>query len=283
MTNKITYSILKYSHSKLLGEEINLGILFVFPEYEIVEFYFPKSLARLSKTYPDISEKLIRSYLVSFKHKSKHLGKVLKRYHFDLNNLLEDQFIIQDSSSLQFTKFNHALYNGDVELVKNQYINLFLGAYNLSTETIYHKKNDKDISSECKSLILKIKPELSPLLKADYTILSTNHVNLKTDFYWQNGTTNYVKGLSFDLEREDKIIEKSLLVENQLKYLSSNLINKNARVDLLVYAPIGNKYYDTYLEALNILNNADANKSIIKANELDIYANKVISEIELEN
>jgi hypothetical protein len=281
LTNTITYSILKYSHSKLLGEEINLGILFVFPELELVEFYYPRSLSRLTKTYPDISEKLVRSYLESFKYSSKKLGKLLSRYHFDLNELLDDFFLIQDSSSLQFTKFNHALCLDDVNSVKQQYINLFLSAYNQNTEHSTKKITDKEISNACKNRILQLQPAISDHLKSANLIFSHNHINFKTDFCWQNGTTNYVKGLSFDLEKEDKIIEKSLLIEIQLKYLKKNISDSKARIDLLVHPPQSNKFQDTFLEALDILNNAEANKSIFIGDGLDNYASKVVDEIEL--
>jgi hypothetical protein len=280
LRNTIAYSILKYSHSKILGEELNVGILFAFPEYGIIEFHSPTNLQRLVKTYPDLDVKLIASYLDSFNSSAKKLSSVLPSYSLDLNKLIYEQFIIQDSSALQFSKFNFALFDGDFEITKAKYKQLFLGAYQVKKTENLHKLNDHSISMVCKNIILSIRPEISAYLKTDIVLLENKSVKLKTDFYWQNGTTNFVKGITFDLSKADEIIKKSLLIGNQLNYLSDKIINSNARVDLLLAKPSNEKLTSTYLEAIDILNNSSANISITSDDYFN-YAEKVIDEIEI--
>ena len=124
------------------------------------------------------------------------------------------------------------------------------------------------------------RPEISEYLKTDIVLLENKSVKLKTDFYWQNGTTNFVKGITFDLSKADEIIKKSLLIGNQLNYLSDKIINLNARVDLLLAKPSNEKLTSTYLEAIDILNNSSANISITSDDYFN-YAEKVIDEIEI--
>lgn len=280
MKNTLAYSILKYSHSKILGEELNVGILFVFPENGIIEFYSPTNLQRLVKSYPDIDVKLIASYLDSFNSRSKKLSSVLHSYSLDLNKLIYEQFIIHDSSALQFTKFKFALFDGDLEITKAQYKQLFLGMYQLKKNENQPKLNDHSISNVCKNIIISKRPDISEFLKTDKVLLENKSVKLKTDFYWQNGTTNFVKGITFDLSKADEIIKKSLLIGNQLNYLSEKIISSNARVDLLLAKPSNKNLTSTYLEAIDILNNSSANISII-CDDYSNYANTVINEIEI--
>ena len=281
MKNTLAYSILKYSHSKILGEELNVGILFVLPEKGIIEFHSPKNLKRLYKTYPDLDHKLIVSYLDSFSSRAEKIADILPSYTVDLNNLLYDQFIIQDSSSLQFSKFNFALFDGDFVLIKEKYIQIFLGSYQSEKNLIIQKLNDHSISNVCKEIILSKRPDISKYIKTDKVLLENKSVKLKTDFYWQNGTTNFVKGITFDLSKEDEIIKKSLLIGNQLNYLSDKISSSNARIDLLLAKPRNEKLIATYLEAIDILNNSTANISIIK-DDYSNYADKVIEEIEIQ-
>ena len=280
MKNTLAYSILKYSHSKILGEELNVGILFVFPENGIIEFHSPTNLQRLVKTYPDLDVKLIASYLDSFNSRAKKISSVLPSYSLDLNKLIYEQFIILDSSALQFSKFNFALFDGDLEITKAKYKQLFLGAYQVKKRENLHKLNDHSISIVCKNIILSKRPQISEYLKTDNVLLENKSVKLKTDFYWQNGTTNFVKGITFDLSKADEIIKKSLLIGNQLNYLSDKIINLNARVDLLLAKPSNEKLTSTYLEAIDILNNSSANISITSDDYFN-YAEKVIDEIEI--
>jgi len=282
LKNTFAYSILKYSHSKILGEELNVGILFVFPENGVIEFYSPTNLQRLVKSYPDIDVKLIASYLDSFNSSAKKIAHALPTYTLDLNKLIYEQFIIQDSSALQFSKFNFALFDGDFELTKEKYKQLFLGSYHIKKNVNLNqpKLNDHSISKVCKNIILSKRPDISEYLKTDIIILENKSVKLKTDFYWQNGTTNFVKGITFDLSKADEIIKKSLLIGNQLNYLSEKIVNSNGRVDLLLAKPSNENLTSTYLEAINILNNSSANISIISG-DYSNYADKVINEIEI--
>lgn len=280
MTNSISYSLLKYTHSKLLGEELNVGILFVFPEQKQVEFIFPHSIARIKKAYPAVSIDLIKSYLSSFKKKAEKLGRNLDQYIFNYNELITEQFLVTDGSSLQFTSFNHALTIGDIEKTKAYYFNLYLSYYESPISQFDVRKTDKFIVTECKKLILKKRPDIEKLLHVDKFVISSDKVSFKPDLRWKNGTLNLIKGLSFDFKEEEDITDKALLVQNQLNYLSEEIKKNKARVDLLLSKPSNPKFYDAYNFALGILKKAKAPSAVIEEDEVDGYANEVVANIE---
>lgn len=278
MNNTVSYSLLKYTHSRLLGEELNVGILFVFYEERRVEFVFPHSLSRLKKTYPNASADLIKSYLVSFKKRAESLGRNINEYSGDFDELISKELLITDGSSLQFTRFNHALITEDIESTKEYYEELYLGSYNVAKPSVH--KSDKSIVTECKKIILSKRPEIAKELIADQYFISHNKVIFKPDLRWQNHTLNLIKGVSFDLADEQGITNKALLIQNQLSHVGTEIRSNNIRIDLLVSRPQKAEFLDAYNYALEILNETNTNKEIVEEENIEQYADKVTTEIE---
>lgn len=129
MKNSFSYNILTYRHSVFLGEILNVGVLFIFPEKNLLEFHFPNKINRINKLYSDFNEKLVFSYLKSFELKSKLIKLDIYKYPFDFNKILTENFIIKDSSALQFGTFRTGVYYSSIEEVKKRYIELILGNY----------------------------------------------------------------------------------------------------------------------------------------------------------
>jgi hypothetical protein len=281
MNKTVSYSILKYTHSKFIGEELNVGILFVFPEEQHVEFVYPSSISRIKKAYPGASIDLIKSYLQSFKSKAPKLVKGLKSYSFDFNELVSEQFLVTDGSSLQFTKFSHALTIKDIEQTKKTYFDLYLNSYEILHNNEIKHKTDKIIVQECRKIILSKRPELENALLVAKEPLVNDKVIFKYDLRWQNGTSNLIKGVTFDYSEEELIVNKALLIQNQLNYLSKIIDKQKARIDLLIVKPQASNFIDSYIYAKQILENTEANKSVIEENEIEEYSDKVVDEIEL--
>lgn len=279
MKQQFAYSVLRYAHSKFLGEQLNVGVLFVFPENGIVAFHAPKKIGRLINAYPGTSEKLIKNYLTGFEKKVKTLSKSLDHYAFDFNELVREHLITEDASSLQFDTFKHAISYGTVEETKNLYLDLLLSPYESEIHPATPKLSDKDIVSSCRKLIISKRPEIQDYLKADERrILRNKRVTFKSDFYWQNGTTNFVKGVSFDLAKEENIIDKSVLIYGQLRQLELKQNKSNSRIDLLFHQPSNPDFLAAYEEAKTIIDQVQLNSTIIE--NLDAYSKKVVSEIE---
>jgi|AntRauTorckE5430_2_1112549.scaffolds.fasta_scaffold03091_2 hypothetical protein len=71
MTKPFLYSVLRYRPSHLLEEQINVGLLFVFPDDEEVKFRFSTKLARITQSYADADLPILRKYICTFKMKAK--------------------------------------------------------------------------------------------------------------------------------------------------------------------------------------------------------------------
>jgi hypothetical protein len=256
-----------------------VGVIFIIPELDIVEFHYPKKINRLSQAYPSLNEKIIKKYLTSFEKKSRSLNKYISKYSFDFNELLFDQLLVEDSSSLQFDKFRNAIFFDDYKSSINNYVKLILGPYNSPTVGKERKYSDNDVINLITKEIESLNPEKKDLLKFDdKRILKNNFVSFKSDFYWKNTDTHYVKGLSFDLANETNIVEKSILINGQLRQLEKSLL-KNSKIDLIIHEPSNSEFIEAFAEASVILLDNQLDKEIIKSNNSNEYTNRILQNI----
>ena len=79
MENKYTYSLLKYKHSPLLGESLNLGLLVYFTNENRLHFLYSKNLSRVKSVYSNIPEKIIRNYLREIGNKIELLNNKIAK------------------------------------------------------------------------------------------------------------------------------------------------------------------------------------------------------------
>ncbi|PBQ30551.1 hypothetical protein CNR22_01785 [Sphingobacteriaceae bacterium] len=277
MNNSIAYSILKYKHVDKLGESINLGLLFIFPGTNVVEFVFPKSLLRLKKAFPDAEIEVIKSYLVSFRQKKKQIEKFIHNSLFEYDLVLEEFFFQNTSGSLQFDKFNFGILIKDPDTTIHHYSQTYLSAYE-SPVTEFRHKTGGQLIKKLQHNILSRNPKFETIIQEERTPLINGKVNFRVDLKWENNTTHFVKGLSLDLESEEVITNKALLIQNQLNYLKGAISARNAGIDLLIAAPQDNKFTEAYQYALEILNAADANLHLYEEVQLDTYTDKVLEE-----
>jgi hypothetical protein len=274
---EISYSILKYKHSEFLGEVLNVGVIFIVPQLNIIEFHYPKKIHRLVKAYPTLNEDVIKNYLKSFQKKAKSFNKYLDKYSFDLNDLLFDHLIVEDSSSLQFEKFRSAIIFDDFNKSRDKYLELILGPYESPTISTIHKCTDSDIVNSIKESVISLDPNKKELLKFDKKrILRSKLVSFKSDFYWFHNGTHYVKALSFDLSNETNIIDKSLLINGQLRHLEKSKL-KDSKIDLIVRKPSDDKLLDAFFEAKSILADSQIDKEIILNESAIEYSRSIIS------
>jgi hypothetical protein len=261
VSKEFSYSILQYKHSHFLGEVLNIGVLFIFPDQNLVEFHYPKKINRIRDLYGNFNESLIKEYLRGFEQISKIINKDIDKYVFGYNELLSDNFIIKDASSLQFGAFRSAIYYSDIETVRKQYIQLILGDYQSETSGTVHKLTEERLVRDLKTKVYDLNPIAKENLKFDQKrILRSNHLQFKSDFYWKNGDLNYTKAVVFELNKEETIINKALLLNGQLRQLEKS-IHKNVHIDFVI-GEANEKFKDAIEEATEILQENEIQKSI---------------------
>lgn len=262
MSKKFSYSILTYRHSLFLGEVLNVGVLMIFPDENLVEFHYPKKINRLKGLYTNFNESLVKDYLKAFEQKSKNLNNQLDKYVFGYNDLIADNFIVEDASALQFEPLRTAIYYSDFEITRERYIDLILGNYNSEINGTTHKLTEDKIIRKLKSNIIELNPNAKSFLKLDESrILSNKHVQFKSDFYWENSITNYTKAINFDLSIEKNIIDKSILLNGQLRQLEKSKL-KNINIDFVINESQDKKFESAIEEAKAILNENQIHKSL---------------------
>lgn len=105
------HSILRYEHSALTGESLNIGVLLVFPSEMKVLFQPTTRLKRVADAYNLGRDWIshINSYLRSFIDSTEKINQS-EPIEFELlaqntNNIIDSLFIPRDSTSLRFSPF----------------------------------------------------------------------------------------------------------------------------------------------------------------------------------
>lgn len=277
MSKRISYSILTYKHSLFLGEVLNVGVLFVFPDENLIEFHYPKKLNRLKGVYTDFNETLIKDYLKAFELTSRKLSKDFEPNIFGYNNLISENFLIEDASALQFEPFRSGIYYSTYQEVREQYVNLVLGHYQSETISTTHKTTEESIVKTVKNKVLELNPKSKDLLKFDDDrILKSKHVAFNSDFYWKNDVIHYAKAVSFDVAKESTIIDKALLLNGKLRQLEKT-IYKNSHIDFLIHDPKKIDFQDVIEEAKAILQDNEIHQELYL--DFSLYSREVADHI----
>jgi hypothetical protein len=125
MDKVFKYYLLKYRPSYLLDEQVNLGVLFFFPEDDKVQFVYPAHLSRLTALYPDADLGFIQRILASFQIKAMLLSDKQQLKNTALDFLIEKEFFVADANSFFFSKPKSGIYSTidtTVDFFKNQYL-----------------------------------------------------------------------------------------------------------------------------------------------------------------
>lgn len=279
MKNIFQYTILQYIHTPYLGENLNIGILFYFPEIDKFVFKHPENIQRIKNSYNNFEDKLIKKYLKEFTKIAKDLKSVL--FKNDLIEVANLYFLPKDDSVLQFNKSETATYEGNnIDYIVKNYYEIYFEPYIFEqiklTEIV---KNEKYLISTFDKILEKNFPEKRKLFIPSFKF-ENEKTKLKADYFWQNSTGNIIKAISLDLKDATTINDKAIMYSGKLNYLSEEAIKKNFRIDLIISKPLNPDLFDEFSNSLEILNDSDINKRIILEEELNNYtfeaANHVI-------
>ncbi len=271
MEKVFKYSLLKYRPSYLLGEQVNIGILFLFLEDNHVAFSFPNSLKRLTALYPDIVLNETKSYLNNFRLKAKKLSAGNLFLAAATENLIENEFLIADANSFFFSEFKVGVYTGiekTIEHLNKQYFAYYdaLPQYALKTDADLIQKITEGIRRSGKSA----------RFKTENVKLENSKITSRFDLSWQNGTTNFAKALSFDLKKPESIQHKAIQKFGELYQLGTPDSLKDKRFDFLVAEPSDRSLFKTYTQAIDILESIPHNKRIITEIKFDDYIEEAL-------
>ncbi len=278
MNNTVIYSILQYRHSLILGELLNIGVLFYLPKKNQLVFENGDT-TRVKSIYPEIDLHLVNAYIQNINSKvfDYNNRKLLDIKIDNLNELIHSHILHEDASALVFSptyttvnkrtneyqfikEYSHLLLVGLA--AKKEQASKHNEAYISRIYTKYITSRDKKVFD---SKIIKDK------------VLNNGTFQLKFDFAWQNGTLNLVKPLSFDLSSAHSILAKSAEYNSYLTWFKDDAKKNNCSFDFLIAEPQKRTLYKPYEEALQLIDNNDSvRKKLIEQKDWDKYCQKTL-------
>ena len=285
MNTAFTYTILRYIHSQVLGEVVNVGILFSFPNQGKVVFKYPESLTRLKGLYRRFSESQIRAYQRGFAEKAAALNAEWRSsspsaFAKSIREVTPQDFLVEDATALQFSETKEGFLPGDnLEYVVDQYFRLYFGEYVTEKET-RDKHDEAYLNKKFLQALRTADPTAYARRFVRDVVIESAKTSLKFDFQWQNGTTNLIKSIGLDLSDESSINDKSILLHGKLNFLGQKAKEENLRYDLLVSTPQKKSLFKAFNNALKILDSSEAPKKIITEDSYQAYVEKALEQSE---
>ena len=279
MSNYFTYSVLQYKHSLTLGEILNVGILFYFPEDNIFEFASGDG-TRAKSIYPDFDNSLFNGYLKAIITKvKKHVDLFNEKpLGSDFAKYIHQNILAEDAAGLIFRDpVNVKNVFGDRKKAIDEYSKLLLPGINIVKPNII-KHNENYIIKKFSGYILGKDKSLETKFKKNETI-KTKHFNLRFDLSWQKDTHNYIKPINFDFTEEISFQNKAAIFYSYLIDLTEFASANKSRFDLLVTKPQRAEFLREYDNALDFINSAKTPKQIITEDQLENYSQSVLSEL----
>ncbi len=278
--NTYIYSILKYKHSALLGESLNIGVLIYFPYEDKIVFKYSKNLARIKSIYNVISEKTIKHYLIQIENSVKNI-KVNELPFFDLNKyeyfdlFIEKNILPRDGSVLQFGQSKQASLNSTtvddtVDFLTNRFIIDIQKGYSFNSSSKETDLNRKFYGYLSNLDFDKINSKDEKFYK-DYKVVNETGTEFNFEYAWQNGTLNLVKAISFDLKEARGLADKAYKNFGLFTDLKNEAVENNLRYDLLVGKPLTKDLYREFDHAISLLSNLDK-VDIIFEEEIENYS-----------
>jgi Protein of unknown function (DUF3037) len=276
MSKPFQYSVLKYRPSYLLDERVNVGLLFHFVGDQRLVFVHPSSLKRISQSFPQLAKLSdIRRYLEAF---ARQAGKLTKN-GFEASAKLEDiigrGFLVNDANSFFFSEVKFGFYESLQETL-DYYTNQYFHFY--ENDSLRPAHNDAFVRSRFENLLKEAahsKGIKANLFQKGVT-LDNKIGKTEFDYGWQNGTSNLVKTLGFDLSDDGYIQEKAFRWFGTVTHLKEFAREKDLRFDFLVAPPANRGLFEAYDHALEVLSSIEANKKIVEEKGIRDYVEDAV-------
>jgi len=273
MNKQLIYSILQYKHSPVLGEAINVGVLFYFPAEARKIYFHSTDATRLKPIYKDFDARYFNSIL-------RLITTNVARFSDDLHatKLLNDNFkdfihtylLKNDDTALQFSDLYTVLnVFSDPQRAAEEYTSLLL-PLSLKKDTQIIKHNESFIIRKFKTRLFSQNRDIEEKIVKNY-VVKTEDMSIRFEYAWRNGTLNLVHPLSFDLQDIQAIQRKTAEYCSYLTWLNNYTKENNCRIDLLLAKPQDNKLMTIYQKSVKLLKSTESNKQVVPLDELDDY------------
>lgn len=276
MNKQLIYSILQYKHSPVLGEAINVGVLFYFPDEKRKLHFHITDATRIKPIYSDFDARYFNSILKLIRNNVEHYSDDIyaaKLLNDNFKDFIHTYLLKNDDSSLQFSElFSVINVYSDIQKAVNEFINLLL-PLTLRKDVQIVKHNESFIIKKFKARLFAKNKDLEEKVTKNY-VVKTEEFSFKFEYAWQNGSLNLIHPLSFDLTDIQAIQRKTAEYCTYLTWLNNYTKINNGRIDLLLAKPQESNLLNAYNKSFKLLNSIDTNKQLIPFEQIDDYSDK---------
>ena len=272
-----TYTILRYRHDPVAGEQINVGVVLYAPDSGFLGVQIRKAYGRIKKVFPDVNGYLLRQDLQRIESAFVKLSKT--RETNDLlsrkNNALTfaHKIIDIDDSSLVWSTIGSGTTSDPVQTLENLHFR-FIAQYDQDTQS---RRADADVWKPFRDRLLERR--IADIFQAK-TIRSTRN-EVEFEHAWKNGKWHCIQPLSFDLATEDGIQEKAARWVGQMVGLSKS--TEEFKPYFLVGGPSSPDMQRAYERALEFLGDAPLAPEIVQETELDQFADMLEDRVKVSD
>ncbi|UOB17119.1 hypothetical protein [Abyssalbus ytuae] len=269
-----TYSLLKYKHSSILGECLNIGLLVYFNDNKKLKFIYPDSLSRIKNSYVGVNEKTIRNYLKQIDYKATLFNKkfdslISEIIGYNFKEFIDNYILPPDGSSLQF---ENSVVNFQRNYSEDKIVEQLKHLYHFESQ---ESRVDKEYEIG-KTFYGYIKNRVNEnYFYRDYEIKNPTGAKFKFKYAWQNGSLNLVKPLNFDLSEQRHIARKAHENFGLFVDLEPVAEQKDLKYDLLVIKPTKKSLYKEYDHSIKLLERVERT-NIIEESEIKKYSENLI-------
>ncbi|MEN0006760.1 MAG: DUF3037 domain-containing protein [Bacteroidota bacterium] len=279
MDQAFQYSILRYRPSLVLGEQLNVGLIFYFASDHTFHFIYPNHLSRISHFYPHLADlTVIRQYLKVFHGIATRLSKGKWSQNVALSDVIQEYFLRKDANSFFFSEVKFG-FSSDADAIISFYKEQFFKYYEnpqpkqRRNEVRLRNQFEKQLARRIDSL------QINKLFRKQVTI-KNNIGETAFDFAWQNGSANLVKAISFDVSKKETIQQKAFRWYGELSRLNLSEKADSYRFDLLVAKPSAQPFYTAYDNALQLLETISHPLKIVEEEQLEVYAQEAVDTVQ---
>lgn len=261
-----------------LGEALNVGVLFYFPNSNNL-FFYSDTPTRVKSVYKKFDSSAFKEIVRGIELKVKDQNHLFRNSELEsFKTKIHALVLNEDSTALQFTVPKTAVhaFKSDEE-AKNSYIKI-LFPNSVEHEGEPRKHSETYLIKKYTDLIFGREQSIKDKITRNKKI-ETDDVSLKFEIAWKNGSLNLVKPISFDLQDEISIQNKSTQYFGYLTLLTDYAKKEHCRFDLLIARPQTKSLFKAYDKALEILKEAKAPKKIVTEDTLKAYSEETIREL----
>jgi hypothetical protein len=276
MPKGFTYSVLQYKHNLVLGERINIGILFHFSIDNTFEFVSGNA-HRVKSIYPDFNNSLFNSF---FKAIDGNLKSKIDLFNSEYDGVNFESFIhknifSKDASGLVFAKpVSVPLFSADKEVIIKEYSKLLLPGINTEKHTTF-RHNESYLVRRFSEYIINENSEIEKKLKKNIKV-KTKYLSLNFNLGWDLNKKNYLKPISFDLTEPKAIQTKAASYYGFISQLNELSSSNKHQFHFLIAKPQDKSFYSDFENAYDFLYSVKKQNRFIFENEIKDFSDELV-------